>query len=53
MSCTLCFFFARDSKFRYSRKDYTNDMSKIKNIKEKYKNGVTQDTINDMLGIKN
>lgn len=45
--------FARDSKHRYSKQNYVNDDSKLKSIKEKYKNGVTIDIINNMLGIKN
>lgn len=47
------YVFARDSKFRHSKREYINDEFKLQKIKEKYKNGVTQDIINDMLGIKN
>lgn len=37
---------------RYSGKTYTNSDSKIQSIKEKYKNGVSKEEINKMLGIK-
>jgi hypothetical protein len=37
---------------RYSGERYINPPEKIQQIKEKYKNGVTMDVINEMLGIK-
>lgn len=37
------------SNIRYSEKEYTNDSDKIKTIKEKYKNGVTADILNEWL----
>ena len=46
------YVFARDSKFRYSKREYENYESKLKSIKEKYKNGVSKDIINEMLDIK-
>ena len=45
------------TKYRYehdvrnSHVKYENDENKLKEIKEKYKNGVTKDIINEMLSI--
>ena len=36
---------------RYSGEKYINPPEKIQQIKEKYKNGVSIDVINEMLGI--
>lgn len=43
---------ASSKKSRFSKKDYENSPEKLKRIKEKYKNGVSQEIINQMLGIK-
>lgn len=43
---------AMTKKSRFSKKDYENTPEKLKQIKEKYKNGVSKETINEMLGIK-
>jgi hypothetical protein len=37
---------------RFSGKHYKNDKSKISELKEKYKNGISLKDINQMLGIK-
>lgn len=37
---------------RYSELHYTNDKIKLEAIKEKYKNGVSDDIIKEMVGIK-
>ena len=37
---------------RYSGEHYENTPEKLNRIKEKYKNGVSQEMINQMLGIK-
>lgn len=37
---------------RYSGERYINPPEKIQQIKEKYKNGVSIDVINEMFGIK-
>ena len=37
---------------RYSGKVYQNSKTKLDSLREKYKNGVSQSTINQMLGIK-
>lgn len=42
---------AMKKKSRFSKKDYENTPEKLKQIKEKYKNGVSKETINEMLGI--
>lgn len=34
---------------RYSGKEYTNSSDKLKALREKYKNGVTDKTVKDML----
>lgn len=47
------YIFAKQNKTRYSKKDYKNSKEKLKEIKEKYKNGVDINDINEMLGIKN
>jgi len=44
--------FAKQSKRRYSNIDYDINKNKISELKEKYKNGVTKDIINEMLNIK-
>lgn len=43
---------AMTKKSRFSKKDYENTPEKLKQIKEKYKNGVSKEIINEMLGIK-
>ena len=44
----------RESKInkRHSGLDYINDTAKLKAIKEKYKNGVSDDIIKEMVGIE-
>lgn len=37
---------------RFSGKKYENSPEKIKRLKEKYKNGVSKEIINKMVGIK-
>lgn len=37
---------------RFSGEKYENSPEKLKQIKEKYKNGVSKNIINNMLGIK-
>lgn len=37
---------------RFSGLKYENSPEKLKQIKEKYKNGISKETINEMLGIK-
>lgn len=37
---------------RHSGLSYTNDTAKLKAIKDKYKNGVSDNVINEMVGIK-
>ena len=37
---------------RFSRKRYTNSKEHLSMLKEKYKNGVPDEAINEMLGIK-
>ena len=46
------YIFAKQTKTRYSKMKYENDENKLKEIKEKYKNGVNINDINEMLGIK-
>ena len=46
------YLFAKQSKARFSKKEYENDKDKLNDIKEKYKNGVNMNHINEMLGIK-
>lgn len=43
---------AKQSKSRYSKLKYINTVDKLNEIKNKYKNGVSKETINEMLGIK-
>ena len=43
---------AKTKKSRFSGEKYENSPEKLKQIKEKYKNGVSKETINQMLGIK-
>ena len=43
---------SRNCVRRYSGERYINPPEKIQQIKEKYKNGVSIDVINEMLGIK-
>ena len=43
---------AMNKKSRFSKKDYENAPEKLKQIKEKYKNGVSKEIINEMLGIE-
>ena len=43
--------FATQSKHRHSGEEYENSEEKLKQIKEKYKNGVSASVINEMLGI--
>jgi hypothetical protein len=38
---------------RFSGKRYKNSKEKLSRLKEKYKNGVPDEAINEMLGIKN
>ena len=45
--------FAKDSNTRYSKKEYENSKDKLNEIKEKYKNGVNINHINEMLEIHN
>ena len=40
----------RDYNLRASRKHYENSEERLKEIKEKYKNGVTQEIIEEWLG---
>lgn len=43
--------FARQSKRRHSGNDYSNSKERLQSLKEKYKNGVSLDTIKEMVGI--
>lgn len=43
--------FAEQSKHRHSGEEYENSQEKLKQIKEKYRNGVSTSVINEMLGI--
>ena len=47
------YLFAKQSKARFSKKEYENNKDKLNSIKEKYKNGVDIKDINEMLGITN
>ena len=47
------YLFAKQSKSRFSKKEYENNKDKLNSIKEKYKNGVDIKDINEMLGITN
>ena len=40
---------AMHKKSRFSKKDYENSPEKLKQIKEKYKNGVSKETINEWI----
>lgn len=40
---------ARPSNKRYSGKEYKNTPDKLKALKEKYKNGVTDETVREMV----
>ena len=42
---------AKQKKTRFSEREYTNNPENLKQIKEKYKNGVSEKIINKMLGI--
>lgn len=43
--------FAQQSKHRHSGEEYENSEERLKQIKEKYKNGVSASVVNEMLGI--
>lgn len=40
---------AKQHKARYSGLSYSNSSDRLKAIREKYKNGISKDTINNML----
>ena len=40
----------RDYNFRASRKNYENSEERLKEIKEKYKNGVTKEILSEWIG---
>ena len=40
---------AMDKKSRFSKKDYENSPEKLKQIKEKYKNGISKEIINEWI----
>ena len=42
---------AKHKRTRHSKAEYINSPAKIKQIKEKYKNGVSKEIINQMIGI--
>lgn len=42
---------AKYKQTRYSKAEYINNPAKIKQIKEKYKNGVSKEIINQMIGV--
>lgn len=44
--------FAEQSKRRHSGEKYENSNDRLQQIKDKYKNGVTKDIINEMVGIR-
>ena len=43
---------AKQHNGRYSGKEYENSKDELNQIREKYKNGVSKEIINKMLGIK-
>lgn len=40
---------AKQHKARYSGLSYSNSSDRLKSIREKYKNGISKDTVNNML----